>query len=74
MLARRVSVGAGDRVPALVQFVVQRVGATMHCNYCRRVQLLSRTDVVEEILEFQDAHFACDPVLELPVARGRDGL
>lgn len=62
-LTRRVSVEAGDCVPTLVQFVIQRIGATMHCNYCHQVQLLSRTDVVEEILEFQDAHFACDPVL-----------
>lgn len=54
-------------LPPLVEFTVDGDGASMHCHYCTVGQpLCPSDDVPVQILQFQEAHFSCDPVLHLP--------
>jgi hypothetical protein len=50
-------------LPRLVQVIVQPDGATMSCYYCRHQATIEIGDVAGQILQFQDAHFGCDPAV-----------
>lgn len=50
-------------LPRLVQVVVQPDGATMSCYYCRDRAPIEVGDVAGQILQFQEAHFGCDPAV-----------
>jgi hypothetical protein len=50
-------------LPRLVQVVVQPDGATMSCYYCRHQAPIEIGDVAGQILQFQEAHFGCDPAV-----------
>lgn len=50
-------------LPQLVQVIVQSDGATMSCYYCRHRAPVEHGDVARQILQFQEAHFGCDPAV-----------
>lgn len=50
-------------LPRLVEVVVQHVGATMSCHYCRQRAPVEVGDVAGQILQFQEVHFGCDPAV-----------
>lgn len=52
----------GD-IPRLVRFTFDRGGASMSCHYCQCRAAIVNGDVPAQILQFQEAHFACDPAL-----------
>jgi hypothetical protein len=52
-----------DDIPRLVRFTFERNGASMSCHYYQRRAAIVNGDVAGQILQFQDAHFGCDPAL-----------
>jgi hypothetical protein len=52
-----------DDIPRLVRFTFERNGVSMSCHYCQRRAAILNGDVAGQILQFQEAHFGCDPAL-----------
>ena len=50
-------------LPQLVQVIMRSDGATMSCYYCGRRAPVEHGDVARQILQFQEAHFGCDPAV-----------
>jgi hypothetical protein len=52
-----------DDSPRLVHFTFERDGASMSCHYCQRRAAIVDGNLPGQILQFQEAHFGCDPAL-----------
>lgn len=52
-------------IPRLIRFSLDAVGASMSCHYCRRSASILHGDALAQILQFQEAHFTCDPILAI---------